>query len=106
VLGALEEPAEHRVDWPKEWPAPPPGLKPKAGTFFCAPVNAEPSDFSSTLVNAKWGDIGRTALVIDANTSAVIWDWYFDLPAEIPTMNEKGEPAPPIGNSCAHVARP
>ena len=106
LIGAMDGSGERQADWPKAWPPAPPALKPKAAVSLCVPVSAEPGDFSNTLVTARWGEIGRTALAIDANTSAVIWDWYFDLPAEIPMVNDKGEPAPPIGNSCADVARP
>jgi hypothetical protein len=106
VIGTLDGPAERQVDWPKSWPPAPPDLKPKAGTYFCAAVALDPRDFSNTLITARWGDIGRTALTIDATTSAVIWDWYFDLPAAIPTLNEKGEPDGAAGNACPEAARP
>ena len=106
LVGAMEDTGERQVDWPKDWPPAPAELKPKSAVPLCAPVSTEPSDFSNTLVTARWSEIGRTALVIDANTSAVIWDWYFDLPAEIPMVNEKGEPEPAVGNSCGEAAQP
>jgi hypothetical protein len=105
-IGAQDGKSDRKIDWPKSWPAAPIDLKPKAATAFCAPVSADPSDFSNTLVTARWGEIGRTEIAIDANTSAVIWDWYFDLPAEIPIVNEKGEPELGVGSTCAEVARP
>jgi hypothetical protein len=106
LIGAMDGPGERQVEWPKIWPTAPSALKPKAAVPLCAPVSAEPGDFSNALVTARWGEIGRTALIVDANTAAVIWDWYFDLPAEIPMVDEKGEPEPSVGKSCAAVARP
>ena len=104
-VAAMDDPPEQQVDWPKDWPPAPPGLKPRAAVRFCAPVSAKQSDFSNSLITARWGAVGRTALVIDASTSAVIWDWYFDLPAAIPMVNEQGEPEDPVGNNCPEVAR-
>ncbi len=92
MLGAPEYPPEHEAPWPQEWPAAPKDLKPKAAIAFCAPVSADPNAFSNTLTSARWGAIGRTNLNIDANSAAVIWDWYFDLPAPIP-MGDAGEVA-------------
>lgn len=100
-IGAPEGKSDSKVDWPKSWPAAPADLKPKSASTFCAPVSADPGDFSSRLMTARWGDIGRTELVIDAGGSAVIWDWYFDLPAAIPMLNEKGEPDGTVGNACS-----
>jgi hypothetical protein len=105
-IGALDGKSDRKVDWPKSWPTAPTDLRPKAATAFCAPVSADPGDFSNMLATAKWGDIGRTEIAIDANTSAVIWDWYFDLPAEIPMVNEKGDADGAVGNTCSQVARP
>jgi hypothetical protein len=106
AIAAMDDTAERHADWPQGWPAAPSDLKPKAAVRLCAPVSAKPSDFSNTLITARWSEIGRTALVIDANASAVIWDWYFDLPAAIPLLNEKGEPDGAVGNTCPEVARP
>jgi hypothetical protein len=99
MLGATEDPPAQEVPWPKEWPAAPSGLKPKAAVAFCAPVSTDPNTFSQSLVAARWGDIGQTALVINAGRSAVIWDWYFDLPAEVPLIAEDGA-AEPVGRAC------
>lgn len=99
MLGATEDPPAQEVPWPKEWPAAPSGLKPKAAVAFCAPVSTDPNAFSQGLVAARWGDIGQTALVIDAGRSAVIWDWYFDLPAVVPLIAEDGT-AEPVGRAC------
>jgi hypothetical protein len=99
MLGATEDPPAQVVPWPKEWPAAPSGLKPKAAVAFCAPVSADPGSFSLGLVAARWGEIGQTALAIDAGRSAVIWDWYFDLPAEVPLIAEDGA-AQPVGRAC------
>jgi hypothetical protein len=96
MLGAAGESAERQVPWPKEWPPAPTDLKPKAAKAFCAPVSDDPNAFSRGLSTARWGEIGKTALVIDPSTSAVIWDWYFDLPAAIPTV-----PMAPIGTDCS-----
>jgi hypothetical protein len=101
MLGASEDPAGRQVPWPKEWPPAPADLKPKAATAFCAPVSGDPDAFSHGLSAARWGEIGKTALVIDARTSAVIWDWYFDLPAPIPMVNDAGVPEAPIGKDCS-----
>jgi hypothetical protein len=106
LIGAMDGSGEQQVQWPKTWPPPPTALKPKSAVPLCVPVGTESSDFSNTLIAARWGDIGRTALLLDANTSAVIWDWYFDLPAEIPMVNESGEIEGGAGNSCREVARP
>jgi hypothetical protein len=105
-IGAMDDTPERQVEWPKDWPPAPADLKPKAAVAFCAPVSAKPGDFSNTLITARWGAIGRTALVIDASTAAVIWDWYFDLPAPVPMVNEKGEPDGAVGNTCPQAARP
>jgi hypothetical protein len=106
MIGATEDPPERQVPWPKEWPPAPAALKPKAAVAFCAPVSGDPSAFSHELITARWGEIGRTALIIDANTSAVIWDWYFDLPATIPMISEAGVPGEPVGAACASAAAP
>jgi hypothetical protein len=100
MLGASEDQAERQVPWPKEWPPAPKDLKPKAATAFCAPVSGDADAFSHGLTTARWGEIGKTALVIGANASAVIWDWYFDLPAPIPMLNDKGAPEAPVGKDC------
>jgi hypothetical protein len=100
MLGAIEDAPERQVPWPKEWPAAPADLKPKSAIAFCAPVSEDPASFSHQLIAARWDETGRTALVVDAQTSAVLWDWYFDLPAPIPLLNEKGEPDGTVGNAC------
>jgi hypothetical protein len=97
-LGALDGAAERQADWPKAWPPAPADLKPKSAVAFCAPLND--ADFSATLVKARWSEIGQTGLAIDAGRSAVIWDWYFDLPAEIPLLDEKGATTRSVGTSC------
>jgi len=96
MLGAPEYPPEQQVPWPKEWPAAPADLKPKAAIALCAPVSADPSAFSNQLIGARWGAIGRTNLDIDAANAAVIWDWYFDLPAPIPMVGGDS-----VGTECA-----
>jgi hypothetical protein len=106
MLGATEDPPERKVPWPKDWPSAPQDLKPKAAVAFCAPVNRDADAFSNQLIAARWDAIGRTALVIDANASAVIWDWYFDLPAPIPMMGENGAPQDAVGIACASTASP
>jgi hypothetical protein len=106
MLGATEDPPERQVPWPMNWPPAPADLKPKAAAPFCAPVGNDPDAFSNQLIGARWGEIGRTALVIDAAASAVIWDWYFDLPAPIPMVTEAGEPQDPVGVECAAAATP
>jgi hypothetical protein len=105
-IAAMDDTPEQQVDWPKGWPPAPPALKPRAADRLCASVSVDRRDFSNSLITARWGDIGRTALVIDASTAAVIWDWYFDLPAAIPIVNEKGEPEESVGNNCPEAARP
>jgi len=101
MLGATEDPPERQVPWPAEWPPAPAALKPKAAIPFCAPVSSDANTFSNQLLVARWGEIGRTALVIGPSTSAVIWDWYFDLPAPIATAGSD-----PVGAECAAVATP
>jgi hypothetical protein len=101
MICALEDPPERQVQWPKDWPPAPADLKPKAAVPFCAPVSADINAFSNQLIGARWGEIGRTALVIDRGRSAVIWDWYFDLPAPIPMIAEAGAPEQPVGAECA-----
>jgi hypothetical protein len=104
MIGATEDPPERQVPWPKEWPPAPADLKPKAAFPFCAPVSRDPSAFSNQLITAHWDAIGKTALVIDQGKSAVIWDWYFDLPAPIPMVTDAGAPADPVGAECAAAA--
>ncbi len=106
MLGATEDPPERQVPWPREWPAAPSDLKPKAAVAFCAPVSNDPAAFSNQLIAARWDETGRTALVSDARNSAVIWDWYFDLPAAIPMLSDKGAPEEPVGADCTSVAAP
>jgi len=106
MIGATEDPPERQVPWPKDWPPAPADLKPKAAVPFCAPVSRDPSAFSNQLIAAHWDAIGRTALVIDQSRSAVIWDWYFDLPAPIPMVTDAGAPEDPVGAGCAAVAVP
>jgi hypothetical protein len=96
MLGAMANPPGRQVPWPKEWPPAPIDLKPKAAIAFCAPVSDAPETFSHGLSTARWNEIGQTALVIDPSRSAVIWDWYFDLPAPIPSV-----PMAPIGMDCS-----
>jgi|AraplaMF_Col_mMF_1032025.scaffolds.fasta_scaffold00024_210 hypothetical protein len=104
MIGATEDPPERQVPWPEDWPSAPADLKPKAAVPLCAPVSRDPSAFANQLITAHWDAIGKTALVIDRSTSAVIWDWYFDLPAPIPMITEAGAPEDPIGAECASVA--
>jgi hypothetical protein len=106
MLGATEDPPEQQVPWPKEWPPAPANLKPKAAVAFCAPVGSDPGTFSNRLIAAHWDAIGKTALVIDPTLSAVIWDWYFDLPAPVPMITEAGAPEDPVGAECASIAAP
>jgi hypothetical protein len=106
MIGATEEPPERQVSWPKDWPPAPADLKPKAAVPLCAPVSRDPSAFSNQLITARWDAIGKTALVIGPSTSAVIWDWYFDLPAPIPMVTDAGAPEDPVGAACAAVAAP
>jgi len=100
MLGATDDPPERQVPWPKEWPQPPADLKPKAAVPFCAPVSRDPDTFSNQLITARWGETGRTGLAIDPNNAAVIWDWYFDLPAPI-AMPIDGMPQGPVGWECS-----
>jgi hypothetical protein len=100
MLGATEDPPERQVPWPKEWPPAPSDLKPKAAIAFCAPVSTDPAAFSNQLIAARWDATGRTALVIDTKASAVIWDWYFDLPAPVPMVSDEGTPGEPVGTDC------
>ena len=104
MIGATEDPPERKVPWPQEWPAAPSDLKPKAAVAFCAPVSNDAAAFSNQLITARWDETGRTALVIDKNNSAVIWDWYFDLPAPIPMVGENGAPQDAVGIACAPTA--
>jgi len=90
--------AAQQIPWPKDWPAPP-ALAPKAATPLCVPVST--GDFSGTLATGRLSEIGGTALIIDQANAAVIWDWYFDLPAEIPIANDKGEIDHVVGASCS-----
>jgi len=106
MIGATEDPPERKLPWPKDWPSAPQDLKPKAAIAFCAPVSRDADAFSHQLITARWDEIGRTALVIDANASAVIWDWYFDLPAPIPMVSENGDPQDAVGITCAAAASP
>jgi hypothetical protein len=106
MISAANDSATRQVPWPKEWPPIPSGLAPKAATPLCTPVSKDPSAFSNQLINARWDEIGKTALVADAGMSAVIWDWYFDLPAPIPMITEAGAPQDPVGAECASAAAP
>jgi len=101
MISAMADPAERQVPWPQEWPPAPSALRPKAAAALCAPVSGDPAAFSNQLITARWDEIGKTALVIDASTSAVIWDWYFDLPAPIPMVNDKGVLEAPLGEDCS-----
>lgn len=106
MISAMGDSAARQAPWPKDWPPIPSGLAPKAATPFCAPVGSDPSTFSNQLINARWDEIGKTGLVTDANTTAVIWDWYFDLPAPIAMITEAGAPQDPVGAECASAAAP
>ncbi|GAB2179431.1 hypothetical protein [Dongia sp. agr-C8] len=106
MISAMADPPAQQAPWPKDWPPAPSDLRPKAAVALCAPVSADSSSFSHGLITAQWDETGRTALVIDASHAAVIWDWYFDLPAPIPLAGDKGEAEKPVGSDCASVAAP
>jgi hypothetical protein len=106
MIGTSEDSPARIISWPAEWPAAPADLRPKAAVAFCATVSDDPSTFSHGLMTAQWDEVGTTALVIDQSRSAVIWDWYFDLPAPIPMVGENGAPQDAVGIACASTASP